>query len=316
MKTRAKKFTVALTALAVFAVLFAAPIAASYNGSHYFDHTNDSGNSVAFRNLAIAQGFSVANGYPNINGLTYFKYDHGYSGTEAGFTIVLHHASGSDHAYVDWTAPSGIVVYFVFVKQGDGGTLYGYKNGATTDTDLLVPNSCGLSHVSFWYGPAPTSTPAPTATLTPDPTSTPTPSDTPTPTPSDTPTPTPSDTPTPTPSDTPTPTPSDTPTPEPSDSPTPTPSDTPTPEPSDSPTPIPSDSPTPIPSDTPAPTASPTPEILISDTPPPLATITAEATVTEPPLPTTGGVDSNLLYLLGSALVAGGLMLKRRRNDR
>ncbi len=40
------------------------------------------------------------------------------------------------------------------------------------------------------------------------------------------------------------------------------------------------------------------------------------ADITEEDVPKTGGVDTNLLYLLGTGLVAGGLMLKRRKNDR
>ncbi len=190
-------------------------------------------------------------------------------------------------------------------------TVIGILLSQTTQSEIF-----GLSCTD----PTPTPTPSNTPTPTPSNTPTPTPSNTPTPTPSNTPTPTPSNTPTPTPSNTPTPTPSNTPTPTPSNTPTPTPSNTPTPTPSDTPTPTPSVTPTPTPSDTPTPTPSntptPTPEISIPQDTPPLTTITSEATVTEPPLPKTGGVDTNLLYLLGSALVAGGLMLKRRRNDR
>ena len=293
MTKRTKRLSVSFIALLVFAVVFSAPLAATYNDSHYLDHINDAGNSEAFRDAVIAAGFTTGHGYANIDSLAYVKHDHNHSGTTNGFVVVVHNSSGSGHATIDFTAPVGKVVYFVWVKQGDGGIIYGYKNGVASDSGLLSPGNA-ISHVSFWYGNAPTATPTFHPTATAHPTKDCHPSTTPTvvpPTPTEVP-PTPTEVP-PTPTEVP-PTPTEVP---------PTPTEVPP-----TPTEVPP-TPTEVP---PTPTTEPT--ITIPEPTIPQTTITGYATITEPPIPTTGGADTNLLYLLGSALVAGGLMLKRRKN--
>jgi len=260
MTKRTKRLSVSFIALLVFAVVFSAPLAATYNDSHYLDHINDADNSESFRDAVIASGFSTGHDYANIDSLAYVKHDQDHSGTTNGFVVVVHNSSGSGHATIDFTAPAGKVVYFVWVKQGDGGIIYGYKNGVASDSGLLSPGNA-ISHVSFWYGNAPSSTPTVHPTVTAHPTKDCHPSTTPTVVP-----PTPTDAP-------------------------PTPTEVP-----------------------PTPTTDPT--ISIPESTIPQTTVTGYATITEPPIPKTGGADANLLYLLGSALVASGLMLKRRKNHK
>lgn len=58
---------------------------------------------------------------------------------------------------------------------------------------------------------------------------------------------------------------------------------------------------------TPTPTIEVTPTIETTPTP------TVPATPTLPELPQTGGVDMNLMYLLGASLIASGILIKRRK---
>jgi LPXTG-motif cell wall-anchored protein len=327
MTKRTKRLSVTFIALLVFAIVFSAPLAATYDKSVLIDG-NDNGQAEWLATQLAEFPTGAPDFWPALSSLDYYKYNNGASGTGGGFTITFH----SDTSTVDWIAPAGKVVYYVWVKQGSHGYMYGYKNGASSDTGLLTSTPLGgLSHVSFWYGNAPhTPTPSnvpPTPTVVP-PTPTdipPTPTDVP-PTPTDVP-PTPTDVP-PTPTDVP-PTPTEVP-PTPTEVPPtptevpptptevpPTPTEVP-PTPTEVP-PTPTEVP-PTPTEVPPtptevpPTPTTDPTITIPEPTIPQTTITGYATITEPPIPKTGGADTNLLYLLGSALVAGGLMLKRRKN--
>jgi LPXTG-motif cell wall-anchored protein len=198
----------------LLALFFVPASAATYDGAVWIDGNNE-GDHIADFAIAAQAVFPVSEGYLDILSMEpHLSYDQGLTSSLSQFQIVVH---PGDPMTIDWTAPPGIVVYYVFVKASDGGWLYAYKNGATSGAGLASEMD-SISHVSLYYtGMAETPTP---------------------------------------------------------------PIDTPTP-----------------------PVHTPTP---------PDATITAEATLTEPPLPQTGGVDSNLMYLLGSGLLASGFLLRRR----
>ncbi len=210
-------------------------------------------------------------------------------------------------------------VAFVSFKKKDGVYSLDKSKSQTVVGILLSETTQTKSFELSCADPTPTVVPPTPTDVPPTPTDVPpTPTDVP-PTPTDVP-PTPTEVP-PTPTDVP-PTPTEVP-PTPTDVP-PTPTDvppTPTevpPTPTEVP-PTPTEVP-PTPTEVPPtptevpPTPTTEPTITIPEPTIPLTTITGYATITEPPIPKTGGADANLLYLLGSALVAGGLMLKRRKN--
>jgi len=216
MKNRWKQATAVTLSVLLFMMLITGNTA-STRESQFIPHNNKDGFSKNFVD-AVHEAFPPANGYMDIVNLKHYKDDNPGSTGTYPFSFVI--KKGSSKAVIDWSAPSGYIVYYVFIKSGTGGVLYAYKNGATSDTGLKSPNS-SVSHLSFYYGLV-QNTPAPTkwcCKCKP----TPTPTDVPTPTPTDVPTPTPTDVPTPTPTDVPTPTPTDVPTPTPTDVPTPTP---------------------------------------------------------------------------------------------
>jgi hypothetical protein len=152
-------------------------------------------------------------------GLEFVKFDPPNTGTLKLGDIQVNAEFSDDKKSVDFT--SNALVVYVFVKAGDGGYLYTYKNGVYEDSDLYSPRNqdnqgdpANISHVTFYFKPTPTTDPTPTPT----PTTTPMPDPTPTPTPTPTLdlmlTPTPTQTPTSTPTPIPTPDPTYTPPPE------------------------------------------------------------------------------------------------------
>ncbi|MBF8436303.1 hypothetical protein I0Q91_04360 [Halanaerobiaceae bacterium Z-7014] len=71
------------------------------------------------------------------------EIEFGYGATDFNVELTV------DGGYLDFEV-SGYTVYYVWVKAGRGGILYGYPNGTTEEFGLISPQD-SISHVTFYF---------------------------------------------------------------------------------------------------------------------------------------------------------------------